>query len=99
MTGTPSPLKPQPLLAILNRGEIVGRVARSAKKLGFKILTIHSPSDQDSPHLNFGDFRVSLLQFQKKQTASLQSRLASETQVGQVSDVELYLNESVLTDL
>lgn len=99
MTATHSPLTPQPLLAILNRGEIVGRVARSAKKLGFKILTIHSPSDQDSSHLDFGDFKVSLLQFHKKQVASLQSPQAYMAQTEQVSDVELYLNESLLTEL
>src|SRR4029079_2376048 len=38
------------VLLIANRGEIVTRVARSARALGFKTIAVASDADRDAPH-------------------------------------------------
>ena len=51
------------ILVIVNRGEIVKRIAKSAKSLGFQVVTVHGPHDRDEPHVKVGDQRINLLQF------------------------------------
>ena len=43
------------ILLIANRGEIVVRVARTARELGWKVATIYEPDDRWSPHVRVGD--------------------------------------------
>ena len=101
MTDIPLLTSPRPLLAILNRGEIVARIARSAKKVGFKILTIYSPEDHDSPHVNFGDCTVNLQRFfeQNRHVIQSNSQQDNKESAKQLSDIELYLSEGLLIEL
>ena len=48
------------IVLIANRGEIVRRVARSAKKLGFRVVTVFEDSDRSSPHVDCGDLSIDL---------------------------------------
>ncbi len=42
-------------LLIANRGEVVARVARSARELGWEVVTIYASDDRASPHTLLGD--------------------------------------------
>ncbi|HIP65481.1 MAG TPA: ATP-grasp domain-containing protein [Pyrodictium sp.] len=46
------------ILLIANRGEVVVRVAKTARELGWKIATIYEPDDRQSPHIRVGDIAV-----------------------------------------
>ena len=46
------------ILLIANRGEIVVRVARTARELGWKVATVYEPDDRWSPHVRVGDIAL-----------------------------------------
>ena len=46
------------ILLIANRGEIVTRIARTARELGWRIATIYEPDDRQSPHVRVGDIAL-----------------------------------------
>lgn len=50
----------QATLLIANRGEIVPRVARTAKILGLRTATVYSADDADAPHVSVCDCAVPL---------------------------------------
>ncbi|KIZ33125.1 MULTISPECIES: acetyl-CoA carboxylase biotin carboxylase subunit [Rhodopseudomonas] len=53
-------LKPTPFSKILiaNRGEIALRIMRSARRLGYGVVAVHSSADADAPHVRDADEAV-----------------------------------------
>lgn len=45
-------------ILIANRGEIVFRVMRTAKKMGIKTVAVYSEADRNAPHVRFADQAV-----------------------------------------
>lgn len=43
---------------IANRGEIACRIARSARRLGYRVVTVYSDADRDALHVESGDLAV-----------------------------------------
>lgn len=54
------PLRPFDTLLIANRGEIVARVARSARALGIRSVAIYSDADRDAPFVHNCDSAVGI---------------------------------------
>ena len=42
-------------LLIANRGEIACRIARTAKRLGLRVIAVYSDADEDAPHVRVAD--------------------------------------------
>jgi len=54
------PLRPFDTLLIANRGEIVARVARSARALGIRTVAVYSDADRDAPFVHSCDTAVGI---------------------------------------
>ena len=54
------PLRPFDTLLIANRGEIVARVARSARALGIRTVAVYSDADRDAPFVQSCDAAVGI---------------------------------------
>jgi len=45
---------------IANRGEIAGRIARTARRLGLRVIAVHSAADRDAPFVRLADTAVDI---------------------------------------
>lgn len=54
------PLRAFDTLLIANRGEIVARIARSAKQLGIRTVAVYSDADRDAPFVTCCDMAVGI---------------------------------------
>ena len=55
---TDLPLRPFQTLLIANRGEIVARIARSARELGIRTVAVCSDADRQAPFVDSCDLSV-----------------------------------------
>jgi len=45
-------------ILIANRGEIAVRIARTARRLGYRVVAVYSDADRDAPHRNAADLAL-----------------------------------------
>ncbi|MBV9564174.1 MAG: ATP-grasp domain-containing protein, partial [Bradyrhizobium sp.] len=55
-------------ILIANRGEIARRVMRTARRLGYGVVAVHSDADRDSPHVREADAAVRIGEAQPAQS-------------------------------
>ncbi len=45
-------------ILVANRGEIAGRIMRTARAMGYRTIAVYSDADKDAPHVSFADESV-----------------------------------------
>ena len=82
---------PPKVLLIANRGEIVLRIAKSARELGFIVITVFGDDDRHSPHRTAGDRSINL-----SQLANDEGRSFGQDSHEELSGPALYLDEELM---
>ncbi len=78
-------------LLVANRGEIAVRILFTARKFGLQTVSIYSPSDATSPHVDLADEAIPLASYRQNEGKSTKTEPSQLTQAnGQTS----YLNPS-----
>ncbi|KAF7427799.1 hypothetical protein PC9H_007015 [Pleurotus ostreatus] len=68
-------------LLVANRGEIAVRILSTARKLGLQTISVYSPSDATSPHVNLADEAIPLADYRHDKHGVPESQLYLDAQL------------------